>query len=537
MRTVWLVITAAVALAAQTADAQTPEATTLPGSDLKATLDAAANALGMIRGPQRIDALSTVEYWGTGFAYAFGQSFRPDMPWPAFKATYHASISYLVPGMRVDITRTNPDGPVQGGGGLPLAAPQRQIQVAAGKFAWNESEPGAGLVPGAGTATPAPAAVNDRLLQLWTTPYGVVKAAMAAGPNTKVSIERGSRVITFPAAGATVKATLSARYLVERVEVRSDHPVLGDVVTETTYADYKDLTEVKSDVLFPTHIVQKLGGFPVLDLTITKTDTNNPYVIFPTPDNVEQAGVPQPPAPVKVDTQRVAEGVWYLTGGTHHSVAVEFKDHVVLIECPLNDARAQAVIDTVKRTIPRKAIKYVVSTHHHFDHSGGLRACAAEGATIITQGPNKPYFERVWARPHTLNRDRLAKAPRKPAIEPVADKRVLADSTRTLEIYRLEGSSHADTMLIAYLPKEKVLVEADVYTPAAPNAPAGPVVKENVNLYENMQRLKLDVQQIAPLHGRLATINDLRAAIGGVRPAETRGTIEGQSRRFTRTRR
>src|SRR5713226_218534 len=129
MRTTSLVIAAAAALAVQTARAQTARATTTPAPDLKATLDAAANALGMIRGPQRIDALSTVEYWGTGFTYAFGQSFRPDMPWPAFKATYHASISYLVPGMRVDVTRTNPDGQVQGGGGLPLAAPQRQIQV------------------------------------------------------------------------------------------------------------------------------------------------------------------------------------------------------------------------------------------------------------------------------------------------------------------------------------------------------------------------------------------------------------------------
>src|SRR5262249_124475 len=150
-----------------------------------------------------------------------------------------------------------------------------------GKLAWNESEPGAGLVPGAGTATPQPAAVNDRLLQLWTTPYGVVKAAMKAGANTKVSVERGATVVTFPTVGTTMKATLDSKNLVERVETRSDNPVLGNIVTETTYSDYKDLTEAKSDVLFPTHIIQKQGGFPVLDLTIIKTDTNNPYVIFP----------------------------------------------------------------------------------------------------------------------------------------------------------------------------------------------------------------------------------------------------------------
>src|SRR5947207_14131141 len=131
------------------------------------------------------------------------------MPWPAFKATYHAGIGYQVPGMRVDITRRNPDGPVEGGGGLPLAAAQRQIQVVSGQFARNESEPGAGLVPGAGTATPAPAAVNERLLQLWTTPYGVINAAMKAGGNANVSVDRGATTLTFPAASTHLKATLN----------------------------------------------------------------------------------------------------------------------------------------------------------------------------------------------------------------------------------------------------------------------------------------------------------------------------------------
>src|ERR1700740_55777 len=123
-------------------------------------------ALGMFRGPQRIDAINTLEYWGSGSTYAFGQAYTPGLEWPQFRATYHASLSYAVPAMRVDLTRSNPDGLIQGGGGLPLAAPQRQIQVVSGKFAWNESVPGAGLAAGS-TATPTPDAGHDRLLQLW----------------------------------------------------------------------------------------------------------------------------------------------------------------------------------------------------------------------------------------------------------------------------------------------------------------------------------------------------------------------------------
>jgi hypothetical protein len=254
----------------------------------------------MIRGPQRIDAVSTLEYWGTGSTYSFGQSYRPDLASPTFKVTYHASLSYAVPAMRVDVMRSNPDGLAQGGGGPSLAAPQRQIQVVSGSFAWNESVPGAGFVPGS-TATPAPAALNDRLLQLWTTPFGVLKMAVQAGSSAKVTSEAGATAITFPLSGTlegiTVKATLNAKNQVERVETRTDNPVLGDLVTETTYSDYKDLGEIASDVLFPSHIVQKQRGHPVLDLTITKTDPNNPYVVFPVPDSVEKAQ--QGPAPRK----------------------------------------------------------------------------------------------------------------------------------------------------------------------------------------------------------------------------------------------
>ncbi len=481
--------------------------------DALATIKAAEYALGMIRGPQRVDAINTMEVWATGTNYNFGQAYRPDGPWPAFKITYHASYSYRTPAMRVDITRSNPDGPLQGGG-LPLAAPQRQIQVVNGMYAWNESVPGAGFLKGS-TATPAPAALNDRLLQMWTTPHGVLKAAERVANDAKVAKEGGSTVVTFPLtgglAGVTVKMTLNAKNQVAKVETTGDNPVLGDTVTETTYSDYKDLGEIPTDVLFPTHILQKQGGFPVLDLTVTKVDANNPYVVFPVPEAVEHT--PQAP-PQKVETTKIADGVFYLTGGTHHSVAVELGNSVALIECPLSEERTLAVIAAVKSAIPNKPIRYAVNTHHHFDHSSGVRACAAEGATIVASGADKAYYEKVWAQPHTVHPDALVKSGKKPVIEAVEEKRVLSGGGRSIELYRLQGTNHADPMLIAYLPKEKVLVEADVYTPAAAGAPAAPPTQEMLNLYENIQRLKLDVQQITPIHGRLVTMEDFKKAIG-----------------------
>ena len=487
---------------------------TMRAQDARATIEAAASALGLLRGLNLTDELLTLRYEGTGMNYALGQSWAPDMPWPEFTVTrYRNSIGYYPDraGTRLEIERTNPDGLVRGGGGLPLLAPQRRIQVAAGSFGWNETQPGM-------NATPALGAARGRALQLWMLPHGVLKAAYLAGADATVTMEGGATIITTPVPGmpgTTMKATLDAENMfIERVEALVDNPVLGDVLIETSYSDYAELGgDLPSDVLFPARIVQTQGGHPTLDLTITSVNAYNPYVIFPLPENVEKAAA-MPPQ-VTVETEEIADGVWYLTGGSHHSVAVEFGDHVVVVEGPQNDARALAVIDAVKTAIPNKPIRYVVNTHHHFDHSGGLRAFVAEGATVITQAQATGYYEQVWANPRTVNPDRLAQSPRQPVIEGVDERRVLSDGTRSLELHRLQDSNHADTMLVAYLPAERILIEADVYSPAPPNAPppASPH-PESVNLYNNIVRLQLDVAQIVPIHGRVVTLDDLRAAIG-----------------------
>jgi hypothetical protein len=238
----------------------------------KAALDAAAAAQMMLRGPQRIDAVAQTEYWATGTADG------------ARLTAYHASINWNMPGMRVDMTK-NPGGHV--------------IEVVGGQYAWNESEPGGGLVPGKGTATPMMNTVNDRLLRLWMLPHGVVKGARLGGSMTKVAAENGRTTITYPAAGTTIRATLNGKNLVDRTEARFDNPATAVVMTFSDYADWNDADLPKekralSDVLFPRHIVMTVGGKPALDITMIKTDTNNPYVIMPPPANVEQgAGGPK----------------------------------------------------------------------------------------------------------------------------------------------------------------------------------------------------------------------------------------------------
>ena len=474
-------------------------------------------AHGMLRGLQYNDATTTAQYQATGTQYIVGQSFRPGGAWPAAKLTkYNVWINYAVPGIRIDLERTNPDGPVLGGGGLPFAAPQRQILVVGSNRAWNET-----MMPG-GPATPAPGQERDRAVQIWMLPQGAVKAARLAGDKLVVGMDAGKLTLTFPlpppSSNYIEKVRLDARKLVEHVEVMVDNPVLGDTKLEADYDNYKDPD--LSDIPFPFHIVQKLGGFPILDLGVTNARMYNPYVVVPIPDNVEQAYSASSADPQStIDIQKAGTGVYFVTGASHNSVAVEFRNYVAVIESPVGDNRAVPMFDAIRKQFPNKRIKYVINTHHHFDHAGGLRDAVAEGATILTYRDNKPYYERILSNRHTISPDRLERiaSSRKPSLEAVLDKRVLSDGTQTLELYKIQGSSHADPMLIAYLPHDKLLVEADIWNPPAQtNAlpPAGTAAAEPLNLWNNIQRLKLDVAQIAPLHGRLVSFADFQRAVG-----------------------
>ena len=221
-----------------------------------------------------------------------------------------------------------------------------------------------------------------------------------------------------------------------------------------------------------------------------------------------------PPA-VTSRCEKLANGVYYLKGGTHHSVAIDQRDHIVVVEGPQNEARSLAVIAKVKETIPNKPIRYLVNTHVHFDHSGGLRTYVDEGATIVTHEMNKPYYEQAWAAPRTINPDRLAQSKKAATFETFTDKHVLTDGKRTIEIHQIAGSGHNDAFAMVYLPTEKILDRGRrVHAGRSQRAAAGGANPFSVNLYENIQRLKLDVRQIAALHGpRVVTMADLRAAI------------------------
>jgi glyoxylase-like metal-dependent hydrolase (beta-lactamase superfamily II) len=170
-------------------------------------------------------------------------------------------------------------------------------------------------------------------------------------------------------------------------------------------------------------------------------------------------------------------------------------------------------MEAVGKVIPGKPIRFVINTHAHFDHASGLRTYAAEGATVVTHHANIPYYEQAWALPRTIAPDRLSRSGKKATFEGVAGTRTYTDGARRLVVYHYAGNMHNSGMLMVHLPKEKILIQADSFNPPPnPNdIPAG--IANLVHFYESVDRLRLDVDQIVPIHGRLVTLDDVRTAV------------------------
>jgi hypothetical protein len=237
-----IVVMAVVALIWQAAE----------GQDAKSVLDGVAKAMGATD-------LKTIQYSGSGSTYAVGQNANPSAPWPRFNAkNFIRTINYDTVSMRDEIIRTQAENPPRGGGGQPVMGEQRQILVLSGTHAWNQT----------GETTTPNWAVADREYQLWLTPHGIIKAAMAHNATVQTKTEGGKKLTTiaFMVPGKfKANVHVNENNLIEHVEAWHTNPVLGDTLTETTYADYKAFDGVQ----FPTKIMQKQGGFPSLYLTVS----------------------------------------------------------------------------------------------------------------------------------------------------------------------------------------------------------------------------------------------------------------------------
>jgi glyoxylase-like metal-dependent hydrolase (beta-lactamase superfamily II) len=462
--------------------------------DAKAVIDAATAAMGTAD-------LQSIQYTGTGAIFPTGQAYQPGGPWPRYTVKkYTMLVNFTTPAMRQELVRIDDERPPLGGGagGYNPVTFQGGIRPIPGDVIENTNIDG-------GTEVGA--------LRLWLTAQGFLKGAAANAATSRVATVHGKKNVSFTAFGKyTVTGTLNAQNLVEHVEALMDVAFTGDTLMEGVYSDYRDFGGVK----FPMHIVMKEGGYPTLDITVADVTPNSPAAsavrVNPGAGGAAAAGGG---TAAQKGPEKIADGVWFLAPANERSILIEFKDYVVIFDGPGNDAYTMTNLALVKQLAPGKPVKYVVNTHHHADHSGGLRDYVAEGIPIITHESHKKYFEeQIFKNPHSLNPDRLARAPRAPMIETMKDKRVITDGTMTLEIYLLRDHPHAVGLLMAYIPTAKLLIQADSYIPR-PGAPALPAPSPyTINLVENVTRLKLDVERVAHIHADVSPYSELVAAAG-----------------------
>ena len=392
-------------------------------------------------------------------------------------------------------------------------------------------------------------------IEFYITPWGFLKGAAANNATASKGKADGKNytVLTWsPTVKAPsgksyeIKGYVNDQNLIERVETWVGDNIMGDMHVLATYTGWKDF----GGVMAPTKIVQTRGGWPFFQVDVTMAKPNPPDVatlapqpqrgggggapgappaaggapaagagrgapggapagqagaVPPPPGGAQPpaaaaggrggqgGGAPAGPAPLTVTSEKLGDGLWRLTtgAGSYDSMVVEFKDYIMLLEAGQSEARGIAYIAEAKKLVPGKPIRYVMNTHPHSDHTGGLPALVAEGATIITHKNNEEFFERALNTPRTLLNDNLAKNPKPAKIEAVGDKKTYSDGTRRVEFYHIFPAPHSNGLLVAYLPKEKILFQGDFSLPN-PGQPANDHIKALVVALEKLKLTDFD---------------------------------------------
>jgi glyoxylase-like metal-dependent hydrolase (beta-lactamase superfamily II) len=462
-----------------------------PAQNAPPVIAAASKAMGA-------DTLNSITYSGTARTGAFGQSKSIGDPMGPVNLTqitqYTRTINFATADVTALVSRAT--GPTQPPTvpGAPAPAP--------GVFNQNIT----GTQAGANWA---------QALNIWTTPWGFLKAA--AANNATVRQQGGQQIVSFSPANFkspsgqsyTVTGSIDKQNLVTRVETRVEHAVAGDLLVEFEYANYQNMNGVQ----VPGRIVQRQAGMQTFEATVTSA-TANPAnlaeLLTPPPPAAGRGGAPAgapaqgqagrgaaPAAPAAPPVEKLGESVFKI-GGNYTSLAIDMGNHILVVESGQSDVRGTAVMTAARQAIPNKPIRFVVNSHPHFDHAGGLAAAVAEGATILTHRNNERVLEQLLSGPRTLAGDSLSKVSKRPAnaVDGVADRDVRKGTNgKVVELHRIPNE-HSDGLLAVYLPAEKALWTADITIVNPTPANLG-VVR---SLIEALDRLKLDFNAFIPSH-------------------------------------
>jgi hypothetical protein len=452
-------------------------------------IDDAVEAMG---GAGRIRDVKGLTIQGTGTAPNAGQNRTPDDELPVWNVTeYTRRIDLVHWRTRVQQVR---EAQFLFAGDLV----QRQTQGLDGDAAYNVAANGTIARAGAGAA-------RDRRSELLHHPVTLMRTIVDADITlSNLRAKAGERLvdIAMPDGGTMTLGIDSVTHLPTRVVSMAANPNMGDVAIETRFSDYEEVGGLQ----LPRRLTTKMDYYLQLDLQVAKNTIDADMSDLAISAELTQGKAPEPP-PVVVTVEPVATGIWWLAGsGNHRSVVFEFDDHLVLFEAPVSEARTKAVIDKARTLSPKPLTKAIVS-HHHFDHSGGLRVAIAEGLTIVTHRSNEAFFRSLVGRQHTIAPDTLEKVRRLVTFELVDDQLTLKDRSMEVQLYHLLDNPREGTNIYAYVPRDRILVQADLYDATWLRHSWGE------NVLQNLARRGLKIERSVPVHGVIEPFTQMVANI------------------------
>lgn len=461
-----------------------------------------------------VAGINSIQIVGNGTWGMVGQQYSNSAPWVQIPVSnYTLTVDYVAGASHVQMTRTEP---TEADDDISNIAFRREYfnflkpylhEYLSGSSAWN--------VMAHNPVAVRPEKVAERIAAVQSTPHGFIKLALENKASFRETSSGGET--NFTVGNQKFRGEFNAQGDLELVQTWIDNPVLGDMLVETQFEDYRTFDGVR----FPGRITRLVGEQPELRLTVTEVRGNVPASVT-VPEKVKSYEAP----PITVAGELLAPGVWRMIGGSHNSLLIDQTDHLIVVESSQDEARSQAVIAKAKELVPGKPIRFIVNTHTHFDHSGGLRAYVAEGATVVTHAVNEEYYKKAWSSPRTINPDAMAKSMAVPKFQPVSDKYTLSDGKRSVDVYAMRGVHHADAILMVHLPSEKVISVADIYRPSTPaNAPLKDTeVQAAAQFVENMERVgAVDVMKVATMHGkRVGSMEELLIDAGRMQSKDAR---------------
>ena len=498
-------------------------------------LNAAAKEIGEA-------SVRCITFSGTGYGGAVGQALESgvNIDWPRIDslANYKRTINYETQSITEEFDRKpglNPASWKYGLGwqdGTPIQKSLHQTFVIRGEYGWHIDGTGAPPV------AMSPDDVSRGQLEIWMNPHGFLKAARLPGANPKAvwrwelgemgrdgptTVPEKVHVVSITLGRYRMDATINRRNQIQRIHTMVSEPALGDFNYEHESTNQQTFGTMKFPTTWHSHqgwddnfgFDNVSAGHNAFGGNFAQVEPNNCGAPVAVPDAVRQARFGQP----EVTVERLANGVYLLGGGPANSIAIEFNKFVAVFEAPTSEARSLAVIEQIARLAPDKPIRYLVNSHQHFDHIGGIRTYLHIGATIVTQRKNVDFLNHdvLNYRARTVSPDMVSLWPPTEVsegynFEAFNENYVITDGSRILNLYYVQPLRHAEGMAIGYLPAEKIVMQANLFDTHEP--PPSTPTPAMVSFYRTMRTLGLNVTTIAPVHGKPVPMSAFMSAMG-----------------------